>query len=102
MVSTELTDRQAALLRPLLTNVLSDLRLEAAATDLQDLRDRLAEREALLNDPIQGLAAGASVIRRATPHARRRASLLSWGTLRRVPQAPRSLRPSELGCARSP
>jgi hypothetical protein len=54
MVSTELTDRQAALLRPLLTNVLSDLRLEAAATDLQDLRDRLAEREALLKDPIQG------------------------------------------------
>jgi hypothetical protein len=66
MVSTELTDRQAALIRPLLTNVLSDLRLEAAATDLQDLRDRLAEREALLKDPIQGLAAGASVIARGS------------------------------------
>jgi hypothetical protein len=55
MVQVTLTTEEAAMLREILTSVLSDLRMEVANTDTKDFRDLLKQREAFLKKLLQEL-----------------------------------------------
>ena len=55
MIQLSLSAEEATELREALESFVSDLRMEIANTDLKDLRDRLKQREIVLNKIIQDL-----------------------------------------------
>lgn len=55
MATIELNEDEAATLRKVLENYLSDLRMEIADTDALDYREQLKERKALLNRVLEQL-----------------------------------------------
>ena len=55
MLELDLTPEEVAILRRVLTNDLSDLRMEIADTDRLDFRDRLRERKTVLAKVLDGL-----------------------------------------------
>jgi hypothetical protein len=57
-VTIELTTDEAGMLRSILENDLSDLRMEIANTDSQDFRDALKRREELLKRLVATLSGG--------------------------------------------
>ena len=57
MPTLELDPREAAILAEVLTDYVSDLRMEVANTDSQDVRDDLKAREEFLKDLLLRLAA---------------------------------------------
>jgi hypothetical protein len=57
MPTLELDPREAAILAEVLTDYVSDLRMEVANTDSQDVRDELKAREEFLKDLLLRLAA---------------------------------------------
>jgi hypothetical protein len=57
MITLELQESEAAMLREILESVLSDLRMEIAGTDRLDWRDSLRERKVLLEELIARLGA---------------------------------------------
>lgn len=48
MIQLNLTQEEASILKDLLEDYLSDLRMEVADTDMQDFRDRLKQEEATI------------------------------------------------------
>jgi len=57
MPTLELDPREAAILADVLTDYVSDLRMEVANTDSQDVRDELKAREEFLKDLLLRLRA---------------------------------------------
>ena len=55
MLELDLTPEEVEILRRVLTNDLSDLRMEIADTDRLDFRDRLRERKAVLAKVLDAL-----------------------------------------------
>ena len=55
MAQIALTDDEAEMLKHILENYLSDLRMEVADTDRKDFREELKEREFFLKNLIQRL-----------------------------------------------
>ncbi len=59
MIELDLTDKETQVLRDVLENYLSDLRMEIAATDLMAFRDMLKERKQILLKVVQSLGGSA-------------------------------------------
>jgi len=55
MPTVELSREQAEVLAQVLDSYLSDLRMEIADTDLQDFRDKLKQRKAVLNQILEAI-----------------------------------------------
>ena len=55
MTRIELTDQEVELLREVLGEYVSDLRMEVADTDSMDFREGLKERERILKDILERL-----------------------------------------------
>jgi hypothetical protein len=55
MPTVELSREQAEVLAQVLDSYLSDLRMEIADTDLQDFRDKLKQRKAVLNKILEAI-----------------------------------------------
>ena len=60
MVHLDLTPNEVAILQDLLTNDLSDLRMEIAHTDRLDYRERLKVRKAVLTKVLEALGPSAT------------------------------------------
>ena len=58
MIQLSLSTEEATELREVLESFVSDLLMEIANTDLKDMRDRLKQRESILNKIIQDLQSG--------------------------------------------
>jgi hypothetical protein len=50
MIELKMSSEEAVALNEVLTSYLSDLRMEISATDIKDFRDRLKEKEKLLEN----------------------------------------------------
>lgn len=58
MVQIELNESETGLLKEILENFLSDLRMEIANTDRMDFREELKDREVFIKKLLQQLYAG--------------------------------------------
>lgn len=55
MISLDLDQEERELLKNLLENLLSDIRMEVADTDRMDFREKLKEQKRVLNKTIEAL-----------------------------------------------
>ncbi|HKJ22612.1 MAG TPA: hypothetical protein VKA13_05955 [Gammaproteobacteria bacterium] len=56
MIQLELTDDEQGILKTALESYISDLRMEIADTDNMDFRNKLKEKEQVLNKVVKGIA----------------------------------------------
>ncbi len=58
MIQLELTDDEQGILKKALESYISDLRMEIADTDNMDFRNKLKEKEQVLNKVVERIAPG--------------------------------------------